>query len=54
MKNEQNPKSKQLLAPLDSKEVTLEELESLCYGFDARPRGCNSFDATDENDDVLF
>ena len=37
-------------------EVSLEELESLCYNFDRRPRGCNpgQFVSIGDNDDVLF
>lgn len=36
-------------------EVTLEQLESLCYSFSARPRGCSpTFVSVGENDDVLF
>lgn len=64
MKNNQN---KQILEPslkskktIDGKEVSLEELESLCSNFDKRPRGCNAesadggFTSTGDNDDVLF
>jgi hypothetical protein len=35
-------------------EVTLEQLESLCYSFSARPRGCTTYTSTGDNDDVLF
>ncbi|WP_079688957.1 FlmA family RiPP peptide [Ohtaekwangia koreensis] len=67
-KNEKFPK--QILEPstrskktLEGKDVSLEELESLCSNFDKRPRGCNSetepadgagFSSTGDNDDVLF
>lgn len=40
---------------LPENEVTLQQLESLCYGFSARPRGCSpTFVSVGENDDVLF
>lgn len=35
-------------------EVSLEELESLCYTFGRRPRGCTGYTSTGDNDDVLF
>lgn len=75
MNNKEKMISKQLIEPskklrktLDGKEVTLEELESLCGTFDRRPRGCNSkktevaapgeggdsFSSIGDNDDVLF
>jgi hypothetical protein len=54
-------KKKQLIQPERSKpalpeaEVTLEQLESLCYSFSARPRGCSpTFTSVSENEDVLF
>ncbi|GCC53241.1 hypothetical protein SanaruYs_34840 [Chryseotalea sanaruensis] len=68
MKN-QDLKNKQLIEPsiktrrtIDGKEVSLEELESLCTSFDRRPRGCNAesstldggFTSAGDNDDVLF
>lgn len=75
MNNQENPTSRQLIEPskklrktIDGREVTLEELESLCTTFDRRPRGCNSkktevaapgeggdsFSSIGDNDDVLF
>jgi hypothetical protein len=54
-------KMKELIQPegvkpmLPEAEVTLEQLESLCYGFSARPRGCSpTFTSVNDNDDVLF
>lgn len=61
MKTDQNQKSGQLIKPksdlksdIEEAAISLEELESLCYTFNSRPKGCNSFSATGENDDVLF
>jgi hypothetical protein len=40
---------------LPEAEVTLEQLESLCYGFSSRPRGCGpTFVSVSDTDDVLF
>ncbi|GCC53242.1 hypothetical protein SanaruYs_34850 [Chryseotalea sanaruensis] len=69
MKNENQLSRNQLVQPatkvrktIDGKEVSLEELESLCTNFDRRPRGCNAesstldggFTSAGDNDDVLF
>ena len=35
-------------------EVTLEQLESLCYGFASRARGCSFFNSVSDTEDVLF
>jgi hypothetical protein len=55
MKNNKKPrtllKSKKS-TPLTDKLVSLEELESLCYTFDRRGRGCTL--VSTGSDDVLF
>lgn len=56
MKKKQT-KTKELLKAKKSatqgREVTLEELESLCYEFSRRGRGC-TLDSTGGSDDILF
>lgn len=60
---DQQPKldKKELIQPAGAKasisesEVSLEQLESLCYSFSARPRGCGpTFTSVNDTDDVLF
>ena len=54
-------KIEQLITPLknlhvnvEGKEVSLEELESLCSTFDGKSRGCGSFSSVEGSDDLLF
>lgn len=61
MKTNSNKITDQLITPMpnlkldiEGAAISLEELESLCYSFSSRPKGCTTFTATGENDDVLF
>jgi hypothetical protein len=54
----ENKKIQELVEPANkvemNEEVSLEQLESLCYTFGRRPRGCTGYTSVGDTDEILF